>query len=280
MELVEKALGLKTILSEYKKLNKTIGFVPTMGALHQGHLSLVKQAKAKSDVVVVSIFVNPTQFNDTNDLDKYPRTLERDLQLLEGFCDVVFFPETPQEVYGNEIELKEYDFEGVDKVLEGEFRPGHFKGMANVVSKFFSIVEPDFAFFGLKDYQQYLLVKKMVEIDNHKVEIVGCEIVREENGLAMSSRNERLTPEGRDGSSVIKYTLDYCSRYYTFFDIEEIKAKAKNMIEGILEVEYLEFRNANNLQLIEEEEEMDGFIICFAGYIDGVRLIDNLLVSL
>lgn len=280
MELVEKALELKTILSEYKKLNKTIGFVPTMGALHQGHLSLVKQAKAKSDVVVVSIFVNPTQFNDTNDLDKYPRTLERDLKLLEGFCDVVFFPESPNEVYGKEIELKEYDFEGVDKVLEGEFRPGHFKGMANVVSKFFSVVEPDFAFFGLKDYQQYLLVKKMVEIDNYKVEIVGCEIVREENGLAMSSRNERLTIEGREGASVIKYTLDYCNRYYTFFDIEEIKAKAKNMMEGILEVEYLEFRNADTLQLIQEDEEMDSFIICFAGYIDGVRLIDNLLVSL
>ena len=239
----------------------------------------MKQAKEKSDIVVVSIFVNPTQFNDTNDLDKYPRTLDRDMKLLEGFCDVVFFPETPTEVYGKEIVLKEYDFKGVDEVLEGEFRPGHFRGMANVVSKLFDAVNPNYAFFGLKDYQQYLLVKQMIEIDNHHIEIIGCDIVREENGLAMSSRNERLTPDGREGASVIKYTLDYCAKYYTYFDIDVIKEKAKNMIEGILEVEYLEFRNADTLQLIEEDEEVDSFLICFAGYIDGVRLIDNIVVS-
>lgn len=279
MKLIEKAIALKTSLKEYRNKNKTIGFVPTMGALHDGHLSLVKQAKAKSDVVVVSIFVNPTQFNEASDLEKYPRTLERDMKLLEGYCDVVFFPETPAEVYGEEIVLKDYDFEGVDKVLEGEFRPGHFKGMANVVSKFFSLVNPDFAFFGLKDYQQLLLVKKMVEIEGHKVEIIGCDIVREPNGLAMSSRNERLSKEGREGASVIKYALDYCSRYYSFFTVDEIKSKTKNMIEGILEVEYLEFRNSQTLQLIKEEE-MDSFIICFAGYIDGVRLIDNAVITI
>jgi pantoate--beta-alanine ligase len=279
MKLIEKVSGLKTVLNEYREANKTIGFVPTMGALHEGHLSLVKQAKTMSDVVVVSVFVNPTQFNDTNDLDCYPRTLERDMKLLEGFCDVVFFPETPAEVYGKEIILKEYDFKGVDEVLEGEFRPGHFKGMANVVSKLFDVVNPTYAFFGLKDYQQYLLVKKMVEIDNHNVEIIGCDIVREENGLAMSSRNERLTRKGREGASVIKYTLDYCNKYYSFFDINVIKEKANNMIDGILEVEYLEFRNANTLQLIKKDEEMDSFVICFAGYIDGVRLIDNIVIS-
>lgn len=280
MELINKSIKLQEVLNEYRSKGKTIGFVPTMGALHSGHVSLVKQAKEKCDVVVVSIFVNPTQFNDVKDLEKYPRTLERDMVLLEGFCDVVFFPETPEEVYGKEMILKDYDFDGVDKVLEGEFRPGHFKGMANVVSKFFDVIEPDFSFFGLKDYQQYLLVKKMVKLDKHKTQIIGCDIIREPNGLAMSSRNERLSADARDAASVIKYTLDYCSKYYAYFDIEEIQAKAKNMIEGILEVEYLEFRNANTLQLIKEDEEMDGFLVCFAGYIEDVRLIDNIVVTL
>jgi pantoate--beta-alanine ligase len=280
MKLIEESLVLQDVLNQYREAKKTIGFVPTMGALHDGHLSLVKQARSKSDVVVVSIFVNPTQFNEAEDLEKYPRTLEKDMELLKGYCDIVFFPITPQEVYGAKIELKEYNFNGLDTVLEGEFRPGHFKGMANVVSKFFDIVKPNYSFFGLKDYQQYLLVKKMVKIDGHKTEIVGCDIIRESHGLARSSRNELLTEHGREAASVIRYALKYCEMFYTHFDIETIKKKAKYMVEGILEVEYLEFRNANTLQLIAEDEEMDSFLVCFAGYIDGVRLIDNIVVDI
>lgn len=276
MDLLHTSTELKQKIQTFKSANQTIGFVPTMGALHHGHLSLVKQAKEKCDVVVVSIYVNPTQFNQASDLEKYPRTIEADAKLLAGYCDVIFNPIDNKEVYGEEIVLKEYDFEGLDSALEGAFRPGHFKGMANVVSQLFRLVEPTHAFFGLKDYQQYVLVKKMVEIDGFDIEIVGCSIIREESGLAMSSRNMRLTENGKKGAAVIHYAMNYCKQFYSYYSVEELKTRAVYMIDGILDVEYLEFRDAQTLQEINAFKKGQTIFLSFAGFIDEVRLIDNI----
>ena len=275
MKFTTKSKEIISLLNEERKKGKTIGFVPTMGALHSGHLSLIKQAHQECDIVVCSIFVNPTQFNQKSDLESYPRTIEKDKKLIEEYCDVVFAPETPEEVYGKKIELVEFDFGGLENELEGEFRPGHFQGMANVVSLLLKIVIPHKAYFGLKDYQQYKIVCKLVEIIQLDTEIVGCEIIREENGLARSSRNELLSPEAREAASVISYTLNYLKHFHKYFTIPEIQEKAKAMIQGILDVEYLEIRDAETLKEIKNWDAKNGVFVSFAGTIDGVRLIDN-----
>ena len=239
MELIQKSSELKSLLKQKKSEGKTIGFVPTMGALHSGHVSLIEKARGDCDIVVCSIFVNPTQFNEKSDLDKYPRTLNADSALIQSVCDYLFVPESIQEIYGEKIELKEYDFEGLENELEGEFRPGHFQGMANVVSILLNIVKADKAYFGLKDYQQFKIVERLTKIINLDTEIVGCPIIREENGLARSSRNELLSDAGRDAAAVIYFGLSYIKLFHSYFTISEIQEKAKSMIQGILEVEYL-----------------------------------------
>ena len=266
---------LTSLIEEKKNKGKTIGFVPTMGALHNGHLSLIKKASEECDIVVCSIFVNPTQFNVSSDLDKYPRTLEADKKLIEDYCDILFFPESPEDVYGAKMEMIEFDFEGLENELEGEFRPGHFQGMANVVAKFLTIVNSDKAYFGLKDFQQYKIVCKLVELIKLDTEIVGCAIIREENGLARSARNELLTKEGREAASVISYAMNYILKYHSYFTVIEIQKKAKAMISGIIEVEYLEIRDSNSLLNFENWEDSKEVFVSFAGHIDGVRLIDN-----
>ncbi len=276
MKFTSSSQELKSLLKSEQDKGKSIGFVPTMGALHSGHLSLIKQAQKECDIVVCSIFVNPTQFNEKSDLEKYPRTIEADKNLIKNYCDYLFAPETAEEVYGDKIELIEFDFGGLENELEGEFRPGHFQGMANVVSLLLKIVTPDKAFFGLKDYQQYKIVCRLVEIIKLKTEIVGCTIIREENGLARSSRNELLSEKGREVASVISYTLNYIKKYHAHFSITEIQEKAKAMIQGILEVEYLEIRDAETLKNITSWENNNGVFVSFAGMIDGVRLIDNI----
>lgn len=267
---------LESWLKLERESGRTIGFVPTMGALHLGHLSLLKQAREQCDIVVCSIFVNPTQFNQSADLEKYPRTLEADKTLIEDYCDYLFSPISVEEIYGKKINLLEFDFGGLENELEGEFRPGHFQGMANVVSLLFKITEPTKAYFGLKDYQQYTIVNKLVEIMNAPIQIVGCDIIREENGLARSSRNELLTANGREAASVIYYALNYVKLFHSYFSVSEITEKAKTMIQGILEVEYLEVRDAKTLKEIADWNSQNGVFVSFAGMIDGVRLIDNI----
>ena len=275
MKVTNYKKELISLIEGEKNKGKIIGFVPTMGALHNGHLSLIKKASEECDIVVCSIFVNPTQFNESSDLDKYPRTLEADKNLIKDYCDLLFFPESSEEVYGDKIELVEYDFGGLENELEGEFRPGHFQGMANVVAKFLTIVNPDKAYFGLKDFQQFKIVSKLVELIKLNTEIVGCKIIREENGLARSSRNELLSQEGREASSVISYALNYIKLYHSYFTVQEIQQKTKSMISGILEVEYLEIRDSNSLLNFEKWEDCEEVFVSFAGHIDGVRLIDN-----
>lgn len=275
MRLIEYQKEFRSQLEVGRNSGKSIGFIPTMGALHDGHLSLIKKARKECDFVVCSIYVNPTQFDVKEDLEKYPRTLESDKELIKEYCDLLFVPKSTEEVYGEKIELKEFDFGGIENELEGEFRPGHFQGMANVVSKFFHIVNPDKAYFGLKDFQQYRIVCKLVEIIDLPIEIVGCDIIREENGLARSSRNERLSEKGREAASVISYALNYISTYYANFSVSKIQKTAKEMIQGILEVEYLEIRDADSFNKIQQWNDSNEVFVSFAGMIDGVRLIDN-----
>lgn len=277
MQLIQFSSDLKQEIQHIKAANQTIGFVPTMGALHEGHLSLVKEAKKHCDVVIVSIYVNPTQFNKKEDLDKYPRALEQDMELLKEYVNIVFNPQSDVEIYGEEIQLKAYDFGKLDEPLEGAFRPGHFRGMANVVSKFFALIQPNKAFFGLKDYQQYVLVKEMVKIDGYDIEVIGCPTVREESGLAMSSRNRRLSTAALDAASIISYTLNYCKIYAKHIPLAQLKETGLHMLKNIMETEYLEFRTADTLEEYDHLSTGDNVFLSYAGVIEGVRLIDNIV---
>ena len=206
MRVFETILSLQKEITSLKK-NNSIGFVPTMGALHKGHLSLIKQAKLENNIVVVSIFVNPTQFDNKADLDKYPSTLENDLKLLKKVhCDLVFVPSV-KEIYSEYIQSESFNFGGIENEMEGKFRDGHFNGVGTIVKRLFTIVKPNNAYFGEKDFQQLQIIKKLVEIEKLPIEIIGCKIFRENDGLAMSSRNTRLEPAYRDVAPFIFKTL-------------------------------------------------------------------------
>ena len=278
MKLISFKSQLEAEIAEIKYAGKTIGFVPTMGALHDGHLALVSRAVAENDVCVVSVFVNPTQFNNVTDLEKYPRDLNRDAALLESVgCKVVFAP-TPEEIYSeNEINSRfEFDFGGLDKVMEGKFRPGHFNGVVQIVSKLFSIVQPDKAYFGEKDFQQLAIIHHLVNTLNFEVEIVDCPIIREPSGLAMSSRNERLTAEQRKKATEISKVLFESRNFVPNFTPATLTnwviAKI-NEVEG-LEVEYYEIVNSNTLQTLQSWDEPS--VGCIAVFCGEVRLIDNI----
>ncbi len=258
---------------------KTIGFVPTMGALHEGHLTLIRQAANENDFVVVSIFVNPIQFNNPEDLAKYPRNLDEDLQKLEGTgCALVFAP-TPEEMYP-EPDLTLFDFGQLDKVMEGKFRPGHFNGVAIVVKRLFEIVIPHKAYFGEKDFQQLAIIKKMVELMQIPVEIIACPIVREADGLALSSRNARLTAEQRAEAPVIHKALTSAKENYSWFIPDGVKQLVRGEIaeNHILRVEYVDVVNAKTLQPFEDWNDVEHAVVCVAAFIGSVRLIDNIVL--
>ncbi len=269
---------IKSKLNHDRSCGKSIGFVPTMGALHAGHIELVTRAVLENDVVVVSIFVNPTQFNDKNDLRNYPRTPEKDLQMLaEAGVDYVFMP-TEEEMYP-EPDTRTFDFGNLDKVMEGAYRPGHFNGVAQVVSKLFAIVEPHRAYFGLKDYQQLAIIRRMVAMLNLQVEIVPCPIVREADGLAMSSRNLLLAPEKRASAPLIHQTLSEAKRLVGEKSVEETSEWVINRINGNphLKVEYFQLAEAHSLQPITDWAEANEVIGCIAVRAGEIRLIDNMV---
>lgn len=286
---------LKKYIEEQKFRNKSIGFVPTMGALHPGHVSLVKSAKAQTDSVVCSIFVNPTQFNNLSDLEKYPRTLESDCLLLKAAgCDAVFVPEIEEMYSEQELELKKQgvedqswaegktiDFGGLARVMEGEFRPGHFNGVAQVVSKLFKFVEPNKAFFGEKDFQQLAIIRSMVKQMDFLIEIVACPTLREPNGLAMSSRNERLTKEQRERASLISKTLFAVKELASTKTVVELKAFAENQIksEPQMKLEYFEIADVETLQPVLELKKNKEAVACIALQLGDVRLIDNVILT-
>ena len=270
--------ALKVYLSTLKAQDKTIGFVPTMGALHQGHLSLIKQAQQKNDVVIVSIFVNPTQFDNKEDLVKYPITLESDTKLLKSIsCDVLFHPSV-EEIYQENVVSENFDFDGLEHQMEGKFRDGHFNGVGTIVKTLFEIVEPDKAYFGQKDFQQFQIIKKMVEKHQLNLKIKGCKIFREKDGLAMSSRNTRLTKEQREIAPFIYKTLKKAKKKFTTENVEKVNEWVENQFkkEPLLELEYFTIADENTLETINKKEsgkKYRAFIAVFAG---EIRLIDNI----
>ncbi len=277
MEISETVIGLKNQLKGYQLKGKTVGFVPTMGALHEGHAELVKRSMSDNDITVVSVFVNPTQFNNPDDLTLYPRTPEKDYSLLESLGVEIVFAPTVEEIYP-EPDNRVFHFEGLDRVMEGEFRPGHFNGVAQVVSRLFSIINPDKAYFGEKDFQQLAIVKQMVKQLQMPIEIIGVPIVREENGLAMSSRNQRLTEEEKDNASSIYKVLKESfalSKDNTPEEISEYVTKEINNVSG-LQLEYFSIVDGNKLKNILSWNESESVVGCIAVFCGEVRLIDNI----
>lgn len=272
---------LRKAISDLKQANpdRTIGFVPTMGALHQGHLSLVNMASEHSDIVVVSVFVNPTQFNDPTDLDKYPRTLQADINLLEQSpCDILFVP-SEKEVYPHGKSDYEIDLKGLDKVMEGKFRDDHFKGVCMVVERLFEIVRPDKAIFGLKDFQQVAIIKHMVQERNIDVEIISAPIIRSSKGLALSSRNSLLTEAEKDQAIHIFKTLEHAKALvHDYTSASKLQKRLLDFFnEGNLKLEYLEIVDNQTLQPTETIHS--GITCCIAAYCGSVRLIDNMQLA-
>lgn len=276
MLVLEKVSEIQSYSSSQKN-EGTVGFVPTMGALHEGHLTLIKKAKQENRVVVASIFVNPTQFNDPKDLQNYPRTLEKDLEKLTiAGCDAAFVP-TVSEMYPQGSPLKNYDFGYLETVMEGALRPGHFKGVAVIVEKLFRAVLPNQAYFGKKDYQQLTIIRELVKRENLPIEIIPCEIVREEDGLAMSSRNIRLTAEERKEAPIIYQTLIKAREMWGHSSINDLKEYVKNSIKNsrYFTLEYFEIVDAYTLRNISSLDKNHAAIGCIAVSASNVRLLDN-----
>ena len=277
MLVVETIDKLHAYLAAARSEGKSIGLVPTMGALHEGHASLVKRSVEENDVTVVSVFVNPTQFNDKGDLERYPRTLEADCTLLAALgTDCVFAPSV-EEVYP-EPDSRVFDFAPLDKVMEGVYRPGHFNGVAQIVSKLFMYVEPTRAYFGEKDFQQLAIIREMVRQQGFSLEVVGCPIVRETDGLAMSSRNTLLTPEQRVTALAISKALFESVKYAETHSLSETKLMVEQVIAGTegLDLEYYEVVDGNTLQPVAEWDDTDYIVGCITVYCGKVRLIDNI----
>lgn len=279
MEIVAKTNDLQELVQSKKQAKLTVGFVPTMGALHAGHISLVKEAKKDCDVCVVSIFVNPTQFNNLEDLEKYPRTIERDATLLaEAGADIVFAPSV-DEIYP-EPDTRIFDFGTLDKVMEGEHRPGHFNGVAQVVSRLFDIVKPTKAYFGEKDFQQLAIIRAMVKQLSLDIEIMPMPILRESSGLALSSRNERLSAEQKEIATniykALKGSKDEClGKESVALTIEKVTEKI-NSIQP-LRVEYFDIVDGYTLQSVKNWSDSEYIVGCIAVFCGDVRLIDNIV---
>jgi len=277
MQIIQTKAELEQTVAACKRQGKSIGLVPTMGALHEGHASLIRRCVSENEVTFVSVFVNPTQFNNKEDLAKYPRDLMRDAELLSSInADFIFAP-TPEEMYTSE-EMNttfQFDFAGLDQVMEGKMRPGHFNGVVQVVSKLFYMVQPDRAYFGEKDYQQLAIIRRMKDVMHFDIQIIGCPIVREASGLALSSRNERLSPAEKETavniSRVLFASLDY-AKTHSVSETEQWVISEINGIEG-LEVEYYEIVDQTTLLPVQDFSHAIG---CVTVYCGPVRLIDNI----
>ena len=281
MQTATTKSSLSQLLIPVRLEGKKISFVPTMGALHQGHISLIAQARRESDVVVSSIFVNPTQFNNPDDLKNYPRSIEQDTAILEqASADILFLPSV-DEMYPKGEKEDEYDFGMLDKVLEGKFRPGHFKGVATIVSKLFEIVRPHKAYFGEKDFQQLAIIRELVRQKNYPIEIIGCATMRETDGLAMSSRNMRLSADERKEAATISKALFMVSKEWRKNAGDEVINKAIQMIEqnGMMKVEYLEIADEKTLLPVKSKESAEHIRCLTAVQLGKVRLIDNVPVN-
>lgn len=278
MKVIHTIKELQALLDENKTERKrTVGFVPTMGALHPGHIELVKRAVNENDISVVSIFVNPTQFNDKNDLIKYPRTLEADCKLLEEVGNDYVFAPSEEEIYP-QPDTRQFGFGSLEKVMEGKFRPGHFNGVAQVVSRLLDIVQPHRAYFGEKDFQQLAIIKELVRQLDLEVEIVACPIVREKDGLAMSSRNTRLNKVQREESASISKTLFESRKRSKELTVDELKTWVSDTINSYkeLQMEYFDIVDGVTLQSVRNWKDTGCPVGCIAVFVGDVRLIDNI----
>ena len=282
MLIFNKKSDLSAFLSPLIKQNKSIGFVPTMGALHQGHLSLLEKSLSENDLTVMSIFVNPTQFNNAEDLDKYPRTLERDVQIMQDLSNniIVYAPEVADIYEGNTIS-ESFDYDGLENQMEGKHRPGHFDGVGTIVKRLFEIVQPNKAYFGEKDFQQLQIVKKLVSKYKIPVDVIGCPIHREANGLAMSSRNERLSDTTREKAAIIYQILNLAKEIFKTNSAEEtikfVEKEFKKYPE--FELEYFEIADEAILLPVSEKESDKKYRGFIAIFIENIRLIDNISLN-
>ena len=277
MKVIHTIKDLQAELTVLRAQGKKVGLVPTMGALHVGHASLVKRSVSENGVTVVSVFVNPTQFNDKNDLAKYPRTLDADCRLLED-CGAAFaFAPSVEEMYP-QPDTREFSYAPLDTVMEGAFRPGHFNGVCQIVSKLFDAIQPDRAYFGEKDFQQLAIIREMVRQMNYKLEIVGCPIVREEDGLALSSRNKRLSAQERENALNISRTLFKSRTFATSHTVSKTQKMVEEAIEAApgLRLEYFEIVDGNTLQKVNSWEDAQYVVGCITVFCGEVRLIDNI----
>lgn len=276
-----KVHTLKNALDKERKSGKSIGFVPTMGALHQGHISLIEASNEKTDVTVCSIFVNPTQFNDKRDLKKYPRTLSSDTALLKSAnCEYLFYPGV-DDVYPEDFDTSvSINLNGLDAKMEGAFRPGHFEGVVQVVNRLLNIVEPDYLFMGQKDFQQFTIIQYMLNEFNSHTKLIVCPILRELNGLAMSSRNERLDPEIRKKASIIYQTLSELVEKKKHYSVPELITYAMNKMEiPGFKPEYVDIINGYTLKPVWDLSEQPYVVACAAVWAGNIRLIDNVILT-
>ncbi len=273
---------LLDVLDLKNKTTSKLGLVPTMGALHKGHFSLIDQAVKECDLVVVSIFINPTQFDNSSDLEKYPKNLHNDLEKLEEFqSELIVFAPSTSEIYNGSLQVNHYDFEGLDRKMEGAFRQGHFDGVGTVLSKFFTLIQPDRAYFGEKDYQQLLIVKKLIQILNLPIQIVGCPISREENGLARSSRNERLSPTQYHKATLLYKSLCKAKEEFGTKSVAEISKAITLDFEKDLEfnLDYFTIANSKTLEPATQLKNGEKYRAFIAAFLGDVRLIDNMALN-
>ena len=282
MKIHKDSNTLKKSLTPFLNDLKSIGFVPTMGALHKGHLSLVEQAISENDCVVVSIFVNPTQFNNPQDLEKYPRTIENDIALLSNIKGEIFiFSPKVSDLYPKNIQSKNYDYLGIENEMEGKYRKGHFNGVGTILNILFRTIKPNKAYFGEKDFQQLQIVKKLVEIEKLPVSIIGCAIIREKSGLAMSSRNKRLSHDQLKEAPLIYKTLSEVQEKFNALSISELNDLVENKFakNSLLELEYFEIADEKTLKTATVKRKNINYRAFIAVFTGGIRLIDNIALN-
>ncbi|MBE8720058.1 pantoate--beta-alanine ligase [Sphingobacterium pedocola] len=281
MQIFNTKNSLQHYLKGIREAYKTIALVPTMGALHEGHLSLIQQAKQSADIAICSIFVNPTQFNDPKDLEKYPRPLENDIALLKlASCDVLFLPSV-EEMYPDTGENWHLDLGNLEAVWEGEHRPGHFQGVTQIVYKLFTLTQPDFACFGQKDFQQVMVVQKMIDVKQLPIKLIICPIIRDQHGLALSSRNMRLSSQGKEKALILSKALRYVQQNFKSIPVNELTEIGKNIIqseEGVTP-EYFAICETRTLQQVDELHAGKEYVALVVAWVEGVRLIDNMLLN-
>lgn len=277
MQVFRHLHDLRNYRTKLRREGQTLGFVPTMGALHQGHLALVKRALSENSASIVTIFVNPTQFNNAEDLEKYPRREEEDLKLLEGIGNSIVFMPSVEEVYGTQVNSDPFDLRGLDRGMEGDHRPGHFQGVATIVKRFFEMIEPERAYFGEKDYQQLRIVQQVAVDYQLPVEVIGCETERYPSGLAMSSRNYRLSEQGLQAAVIIYEQMQYAIHHHKNYSPAELSAAIEAAFaKSSLELEYVSFTDADTMDIVEDWQNHRRVRIFIAAFCEGVRLIDNL----